>query len=209
MTSRWRQAWLAAAIGLALLGARPATDPVARLERSLARTRDASARFVQTRRSPLLPDAETSRGRLWVRRPGEARLEYETPESLVFWKRSDTAWVYVPALRQLQVGPAREAGVPLGWMIGGTLAEVRRSARVRALGSEVEIVPDPGSGVPWSSVRVGFGSAGDFPDRYRFEEESGEVVEIRLVGVRWNRGVPARIFAPRVPEGTRRVDLGS
>jgi outer membrane lipoprotein-sorting protein len=189
--------------------ARGGADPVARLGRGLASTRTLVAGVVQTRRSELLGDTETTRGRLYLRRPGDARLEYDSPSPLVILKRADTTYVYTERLAQVQVLPARAAGVPLGWVLGSSLAELRRLAAVHAVGSEVELVPHPGSGLPWRSLRLGFPAAGDFPVRFVLATGDGEEVEIRLVDLRRNVAVPASRFAPSWPRGTRRVRVGS
>ena len=200
---RARLAWLAA---LALVAGRAeaASDPVARLDRALRRTHDVQARFVQTRKSPLLAGEERATGSLWVRKPGDARVDYRDPSPMVIWKRGDSTWVYVPALAQAVVSESGAAGVPVSWVLGASLAEVRREADVRASGAEVEIRPRPDAGLPWSSVRIGFGP-GDFPNRYVFVDPAGEEVRIDLREVRTNRGVPAERFRPRFPPGTRVV----
>lgn len=183
-------------------------DPVARLERGLEGTRDLQARLLQVRRSTLLEEPQRARGRLYLRRPGDARIEYDTPEPLVLLKRGDTAYVYVESLAQVQVMPAAHAGVPLGWVLGSSVKEIRATADVRAVGDEVEIAPRRGSGLPWSSVRLGFPPEGDFPVRFLLVDATGDEVEIRLADVRRNRGLPAERFLPRWPEGTRRVEMG-
>lgn len=204
--------WLLVAAGLATVAgvaaAAAAGDPVARFERGLAATRDVEAKLVQVRRSPLLEGEQRATGRLYLRRPGDARLEYDTPEPLVLLKRADTAYVYVKSLRQVQVMPAAGAGVPVGWVLGSSLAEIRRLAEVRAVGAEVELVPRAGSGLPWERLRLGFPASGDFPVRYRLTDGSGDEIEIRLESVRRNRGVADERFRPVWPAGTRRVDLG-
>jgi outer membrane lipoprotein-sorting protein len=212
-----RRVALAALAGLALAAgvpARAAASPtpggaVARLERGLRTTRSLEAGLEQTRYSGLLDDQEKSRGRLYLRRPGDARLEYDAPSPLVILKRGDTTYVYAASLAQVQVMPAHAAGLPLGWVLGSSLAEIRRLATVRAAGAEVEIVPRAGSGLPWAALRLGFPPIGDFPVRFVLENGGGDRVEIRLTGVRRNRGVPAARFAPLWPPGTRRVVMGS
>jgi outer membrane lipoprotein-sorting protein len=186
-----------------------ARDPVARLERGLRTTRDLQARLTQIRRSPLVAGVERARGRLYLRRPGDARLEYEAPEPLVMLRRGDTAYVYVKSLAQVQVMPATGAGVPVGWVLGSRIEDIRKLATVRAAGDEVVIAPREGSGLPWTSVRLGFPPVGDFPVRFVLEDGSGEVVEIRLEALLRNRGIPEERFRARWPAGTRRVDLGS
>lgn len=210
-------AWVARAGGVAAAGSLvawaawarpPASDPVLRLDRALAGTRDLRASFVQTRRSPLLATPETASGRLLLRRPGSARLEYDPPDGLVLLKRGDSAWVYVPSLQQVQV-TAAGASVAVGWVLGSSVAELRRSARVRAVGRQVEITPREGAGLPWRKLVVGFGTRSPFPERFVLEDAGGDEVEIRLNDVVRNRGVPASRFQPRWPEGTRVVEMGS
>lgn len=200
---RARLAWIAV-LALVAGGAEAASDPVARLDRALRRTRDVQARFVQTRKSPLLAGVERATGSLWVRKPGDARVEYRDPSPMTIWKRGDSTWVYVPAMAQAVVSESGAAGVPVSWVLGASLAEVRREADVRAAGAEVEITPHADAGLPWSTVRIGFG-ANDFPNRYVFVDPAGEEVRIDLRQVRTNRGVPAERFRPRFAPGTRVV----
>jgi outer membrane lipoprotein-sorting protein len=201
------RALVAGALALAAIRAEAAPDPVARLDRALRRTRNVQASFVQTRKSPLMAGEERTTGTLWVRKPGDARVEYRGPSPLIIWKRGDSTWVYVPALAQVVVSESGAAGVPVSWVLGTSLAEVRREADVRASGTEVEIRPHADAGLPWSSVRIGFGP-GDFPNRYVFVDAAGEEVRLDLRQVRTNRGVPADRFRPRFPPGTDVVSTG-
>jgi outer membrane lipoprotein carrier protein len=198
---------------LAAASARPAAartvaDPVARLERALAGTRDLEAAFVQTRRSDLLREPERTTGRLYLRRPGSARLEYDAPEKLVLLKRGDSAWVYVPSLSQVQVMAASATGIPIGWVLGSSLSELRREAEVKASGREVVITPRPGGQWPWRALHIRFGARSDFPEAFVLRDAGGDEIEIRFTSVSRNRGVPASRFFPRWPEGTRVVELG-
>jgi len=186
----------------------PAYTPnIGKLDKALSTTRDLDARFVQTRRSPLLDGEERSSGTLQVQKPGLARLEYKDPSPLVVWKRGDSAWVYTPALKQVVVSPTGASGVPVGWVLGASRADLRKDAYVHDTGSGVDIVPHPDAGLPWKKVSVSFGKDG-FPNRYEFTESSGESVVIELKSVRRNKGIPAERFRPRFPAGTRVVDAG-
>jgi outer membrane lipoprotein-sorting protein len=184
------------------------TPNIWKLDKALSSTRDLDARFVQTRRSPLLEGDDQASGTLLVQKPGLARLEYRTPSPLVVWKRGDSAWVYTPALKQVVVSPTGASGVPVGWVLGAKLADIRREADVRDTGSGVDIIPHAAAGLPWSKVGIRFGKDG-FPNRYEFTESSGESVVIELTSVRRNRGIPASRFRPSFPAGTRVVDAGS
>jgi chaperone LolA len=190
------------------LASRAAADPVAQLSRALSSTHDLDARFVQTRHSPLLEGDDRSSGTLLVQKPGLARLEYKAPSPLTVWKRGDTSWVYTPALKQVVVSPTGASGVPVGWVLGASLDDIKKDADLRAAGAQVEIRPHASAGLPWSLVRVGFGKDG-FPHRYEFTESSGENVVIELTSVRRNRGIPAARLKPSFPAGTRVVDTGS
>jgi outer membrane lipoprotein-sorting protein len=97
--------------------------------------------------------------------------------------------------------------VPVGWVLGGTLAEIRKDAAVRETGSGVEIVPHADAGLPWQKVSIAFGKDG-FPNRYEFMDASGESVIIELLSVRRNKGIAAERFRPRFPAGTNVVTGG-
>jgi len=187
----------------------PAVHPnVRKLDTALSTTRDLNAHFVQTRRSPLLDGEDRSEGTLQVQKPGQARLEYKSPSPLIVWKRGDSTWVYTPALKQVIVSPTGASGVPVGWVLGASLDDIKKDADVGPAGNgRVGIRPHPSAGLPWSVVYVSLGKDG-FPSRYEFTESSGESVVIELTSVRRNRGIPASKFRPSFPAGTRVVDAG-
>ena len=186
----------------------PASTPhINKLDKALSATRDLDARFVQTRKSPLLDGDDRSTGSLQVQKPGFARLEYKTPSPLTVWKRGDSAWVYTPALKQVIVSPSGASGVPVGWVLGASLADIRKDAYVHETGSGVDIVPHSDAGLPWKKVSIAFGKDG-FPSRYVFLDSSGESVTIELTSVRRNKGIAADRFRPRYPSGTNVVSAG-
>jgi len=198
---------------LLVVGMTPGTPPpsytphIVKLDKALSSTHDLDARFVQTRRSPLLDTDDRATGTLQVQKPGFARLEYKTPAPLTVWKRGDSAWVYTPTLKQVIVSPSGASGVPVGWVLGASLAEIRKDAYVHETSSGVDIVPHANAGLPWKKVSIAFGKDG-FPNRYQFTDSSGESVVIELTSVRRNKGIPADRFRPRYPAGTNVVDAG-
>jgi len=199
---------LLAATPVASSSPAPAHGPhIAKLDHALSSTRDLDARFVQTRKSPLLDGDDRSTGTLQVQKPGFARLEYETPSPLTVWKRGDSAWVYTPAIKQVIVSSTGASGVPVGWVLGASLAQIRKDADVRESRSGVDIVPHQDAGLPWKKVSIDFGKDG-FPQRYEFTDPSGENVIIELKSVRRNKGIPAERFRPRFPAGTNVVQGG-
>ena len=183
------------------------TPNIAKLDKALSNTRDLDARFVQTRKSPLLDSDDRASGTLQVKKPGFARLEYKTPSPLTVWKRGDSAWVYTPAIKQVIVSPTGASGVPVGWVLGASLADIRKDAYVHETGSGVDIVPHSDAGLPWKKVSIAFGKDG-FPSRDVFIDSSGESVTIELTSVRRNRGIAADRFRPRYPPGTNVVNAG-
>lgn len=183
------------------------TPNIVKLDKALSATRDLDARFVQTRKSPLLDTDDRATGTLQVQKPGFARLEYKTPLPLTVWKRGDSAWVYTPTLQQVIVSPTGASGVPVGWVLGASLADIRKDAYVHETGSGVDIVPHANAGLPWKKVSIAFGKDG-FPNRYHFTDSSGESVIIELTSVRRNKGIPPGRFRPRFPAGTNVVTGG-
>ena len=111
-------------------GMAAAATPLERLERSLQSTKDLTAVVLQTRQSPLLEEELRADGKLWIRKPGDVRIEYTTPEPTTLLKQADTTWLYVPALEQVQRTRASNAGIPLEWVLGSSLEEIENMAEL-------------------------------------------------------------------------------
>jgi outer membrane lipoprotein carrier protein len=177
-------------------------------DKSLRTTKDVTAVFTQTRHSPLLEEPIEADGKLWIRFPGDVRFEYETPDPMTLLKHADTTWLYVPALEQVQKSRASAAGVPMGWILGSSVEELKEEATIEVSGDHIVVRPLPENPGPWQRIEISYGSAKGFPSRYTIYEESGEVVDIRLRQVKRNTGVKAGRFSAEWPPGIEIITLG-
>jgi outer membrane lipoprotein carrier protein len=177
-------------------------------DKSLKSTKDLQAEFTQTRHSPLLDEPIEAHGTVWVRYPGDVRFEYETPDPMTLLKQGDTTWLYVPELEQVQKSRASAAGVPMGWVLGSSVEQLRQEATVDVADGRIVIRPLPERSGAWQRIEVFYGKSKAFPERYTIYEESGEVVEIRLREIRRNIGVKADRFKAEWPAGIDIIMLG-
>ena len=177
-------------------------------DKSLKTTKDVTAQFTQTRHSPLLDEPIEAHGTVWIRYPGDVRFEYEEPDAMTLLKHADTTWLYVPQLEQVQMSSATAAGVPMGWVLGSSVEELRQEGTVEAVDDRIIIRPLPDRRGPWQRIEITYGKNKAFPARYTIYEESGEVVDIRLSQVKRNAGVSAGRFKPDWPAGVDIIMLG-
>ena len=103
-----------AALALVLVSASPAAresdagQVLAGLQSWLDATRDLEAIFDQTLESGALGAGLAESGRVYVRRPGKMRWNYQDPERKVAIVDGDRTWLYVAAERQLILGRLAE-----------------------------------------------------------------------------------------------------
>jgi outer membrane lipoprotein carrier protein len=84
--------------------AAPSADDVARsLQTKYDRMGDFSADFVHSYKGGVLRQQATERGRLFVKKPGKMRWEYEAPEKKLFVSDGRKIYSYIPQDRQVLV----------------------------------------------------------------------------------------------------------
>jgi outer membrane lipoprotein carrier protein len=84
-------------------GAGSADALVRRIEQRHQRVTDLTARFTQTYRSGVLGRELEESGKLWIKRPGRMRWEYQDPDQKLFVSDGATFYFYVPEDRQVVV----------------------------------------------------------------------------------------------------------
>jgi outer membrane lipoprotein carrier protein len=68
----------------------------------------------------------TESGTLWLKKPGKMRWEYRSPEEKLFVVDGDTAWLYLPAEKQVRKSSMRkleDLRSPLAFLLGKTKLE--------------------------------------------------------------------------------------
>jgi outer membrane lipoprotein carrier protein len=174
--------------------------------------KDLSAVFVQKSTVASLGREETARGRVWVKRPGRMRWEYETPEPRVIAVDGETVRIWLPSDKQMQIAPLSAGAfspTALGFLLGtGDLSEtfdaerlddgpegqVRMRLRPRedARFSELELWVAPGTHQLRGSVLV---------------DVLGNRTEVRFQDVSENEGLTEAHFTIEVPADTEVIDL--
>jgi outer membrane lipoprotein carrier protein len=173
---------------------------------------DLSAVFVQKSTVASLGREETARGRVWLKRPGRMRWEYETPELRVIAIDGETVRVWLPADKQMQIAPLSAGAfspTALDFLLGsGDLAE----------SFDAERLEDGPTGV----VRIGLRPREDArfselelwvaPDTHQLRgsvlvDVLGNRTEVRFEDVAENTGVTEEHFTIEVPADTEVIDL--
>ncbi len=94
---------------------------VAKVQRRYDDTRDFEARFSQDLVLAAGGQTIESKGRVWFRRPGKMRWEYETPDAQTIVADGKHLWVYHPADGQVLRSPlvdAFQAAAPASFLLG-------------------------------------------------------------------------------------------
>ncbi len=106
-------AWTAAGPAAAAQGtAAPTASELSQaLQRKYSTIRDFSADFVHTYRGGVLKKQITEKGHLLIRKPGEMRWEYTTPEPKQFVSDGVKMYSYIPADKQVIVGTIPQSEV--------------------------------------------------------------------------------------------------
>ena len=75
--------------------------------------------------------ARTESGKMWLKKPGKMRWEYQTPVSKLFMTNGKVAWFYVPGehqARRASLGSLDDLRSPLRYLLGHTKLEKEFSA---------------------------------------------------------------------------------
>ncbi|MBI3610703.1 MAG: outer membrane lipoprotein carrier protein LolA [Nitrospirae bacterium] len=215
MSCFWASAVLVgASLGIPAPPARAAEDPLAgmiqKIQTAYETTADWEADFEQVTRIEGFETAITSRGRLYIKKPGRLRWDYREPNHHQVVVNVGKIWVYTPEQQQVVVGPfaqVSDSQLPLHLLTGvGRLDEdfaVRWTdpARPRPDGlPALTLVPkDPRTGLARLELEVD--PAGYFITRLTLFEANGNQSRFRFSRIRRNTGLKDRFFVFSPPKG--------
>ena len=83
----------------------PPQEVAAALQRKYHGVRDFTADFTQVYAGGVLKRQSTESGRVFIKKPGKMRWEYERPEKKVFVSDGQKIYLYVPADKQVTISP--------------------------------------------------------------------------------------------------------
>ncbi len=208
-------AWLAT---LALVAA-PAAVPAADADRSAALERvqswldgasTLSGEFEQTLVSGALGGDVVETGRLWIRRPGSMRWDYDVPERKTAIVRDGRTLLYLEAERQAIEGTLEQGGEVLLSLLAGDRpltalfaeATAREDDPVAPRGAElVRLRPLEADGTFESVALVVRRKSGAILAA-RVRDSAGNVMDYAFPDLRRNVELPPDTFDFRIPEGT-------
>src|SRR6266850_7540823 len=108
-------------------------DAVRGVESAYGRMTDLKAEFTQTAFNKSLNQTIPASGKVYLKKGGKLRWEYEEPTPQQIVSDGKTIWIYTPTLNQVNTGPAPEAlAGPAGSFLSG-LGKLREHFNVRLL----------------------------------------------------------------------------
>ena len=86
---------------------------VEQLQRTYQTANTLLADFEQIYTYSVYQRTQTSKGRLFIKKPGKMRWDYSSPETKVFVSNGDVLWVYEPSKAQAYKRPLKDAELPI------------------------------------------------------------------------------------------------
>ncbi len=197
-------------------GAQPSAQEVAaRVERHYNQVETLAADFVQ--RYTLGRTTLVESGRVYFKKPGRMRWEYNSPEEKLFLTDGKYAYLYVPSEAQVRRTPLKQAPE---WQ--AALALFLGRAKLRRLFARLQLVSvdRADSAVRWQlrgtarSEKQGFHHIWfDLNQRYQLlrleiQQLDGSLVEFHFRRWEENPALATGLFRLRVPPGTAWIDEG-
>jgi outer membrane lipoprotein carrier protein len=177
----------------------------ARVQAFYDRTRDLTARFVQTYTYRGFGRKQVSSGKLLVKKPGMMRWDYEKPEPKTVAVKGARLVQYEPEANQAYVDEAFDStalSAAVTFLIGkGDLRKEFQPSLDEGGGLVLRPrAPDPRV----ASITLSVAPDGQV-NATRVVDGSGNVNEIRFEDVRRNTGLPDLAFEVKLPAGVHRI----
>ncbi len=199
-------------------GARERPSLAAIIERVDARysgLRDFEARFTQRYLRRALAKTLEERGRLYIKRPGRMRWEYESPERKLFVSDGNKTYFYLPEERQVIVSPAPSGALaaddesPLAVLSGqrrlmDTFA-ISEAGTPAVEGSAVLLLRPKRPSPEVSEAELGVDPAKGQIRRLKLVDAQGNTTEFQFREVKENRGLADSLFRFTAPAGVEIV----
>jgi len=174
------------------------------IEAHHAAAADIVARFTQSYRSGMLGREIVERGKVWIKRPGRMRWEYQEPESKLFVSDGHSFWFYVPADRQVVVSeqdPGRSLAARLLSGRGGLLDDFEASLEEPLEEGVLRLRLAPRAEQADLRLALVDAEPGGRIRQVLIEDLQGNRTRFRFEDVRENTGLAERLFRFEVPRG--------
>jgi outer membrane lipoprotein carrier protein len=195
-------------------------DPAAILDRASASydtVKTLQADFVQIIANPMLGDPDTTRGRLYQRKPNYFAMRFTEPKHDRVVADGERLWLYTPSTTPGQVIRTAIPGTGTTGpnLIGQFVERPRERYHAKYLGSDSSaerggsdaiLLSPRATDLPYSAATVWIARKDGLVRRIEIEETSGQRRTIELRNLVVNRDIPAREFRFSPPGGLQVVD---
>ncbi len=204
---------------MAVLLAAPDPGPILdAASAAFERTGTLSADFVQVITNPLIGEPDTTRGKLYQRRPNFFEMRFTTPKNDRIVADGRYLWLYTPSTTPGQVirTPIPATGTTGPNLIGQFVDHARERYNARYV--RTDTLPGENDGVadvialeprahdlPYREAVLWIGRSDSLVHRLDITETSGQVRTVILRKIRVNDSIPDREFRFSVPSGVHVV----
>ena len=119
-----------------LASAEDVSEIVSKLQKSYESISTISASFTQETSSKGMKAAQTSKGKVWFKKPGKMRWEYSVPEGDLIVSDGKKIWVFQPDLNQVIEKDIDESATRLTTDFLSGIGDITKDFKVSLAGSE-------------------------------------------------------------------------
>ncbi|MDQ3556681.1 MAG: outer membrane lipoprotein chaperone LolA, partial [Gemmatimonadota bacterium] len=187
---------------------------LARAERAWNGVRSMEADFMQRLSVPLMGTEQSSRGKMYHRRPDRFAMRFSDPQGDLLVADGRHFWMYYPSADRTQVIRS-SAGAGGGQVdlqqefLSNPTARyhVTRGAQESVGGRPADVLTlVPKGSSPYRQLRVWVDRGDALVRRFEMTEENGSVRRVELSNLRVNADVPDAVFRFTPPPGTQVFD---
>jgi outer membrane lipoprotein carrier protein len=187
---------------------------VAGLQQRYAKVESLSAEFRQNYTGPGIEQSES--GKVYMKRPGLMRWEYQQPETRIFIADGRETWLYAPADRQVTVravNPEELRNTPLQLLLGQ--AQILKSftaawdgtTRPKYQDSSLLRLTPRAAQSEYSAIVVEYDTRSFDLRRIIIRESSGNTSEFLLTNLAANPKLDKKLFEFKAPKGIELIRI--
>ena len=189
-------------------------EVVARVQQRYEKTQAFTADFQQTSLLRSLNKEQKSTGKVYIRKPGKMRWEYETPEQQLIVSDGKTVWIYTPSLGQVIENPlstAYDSKTPALFLAGlGNIEEdfvIRFSPRYSdaSEGDYILELRPKDSQLYLSKLEITVNRKDFIMEQSIAHDPMGNVITLQFSNIQTNVDLSVSTFQFQVPEGAERI----
>ena len=205
---------LLVSLGLVMQAAPPAAEQfAARVQQRYDTIKDFEADFTQVYEGGVLRTKTTERGTVAIKRPGRMRWVYTQPEKKEFVSDGTRVYSYLPADKQVIVGPVPEGTTPAlfltgkGHLVRDFTASFTQLPSSGTTGTALKLVPKRPDPDIESLVLVVDSTTLQLQQLVAIDKQGGRST-FTFTKLKENRGLSDKIFEFRIPRGVDVVTSG-